>query len=148
MLILTNVSIRSTIVFQIMSFDRYLAVTKAFDSRKWLSSLRSATASYVISAVGWILSALLCVQLYRYSKITICNQCEYSFPQDLEEKNEPLTGIHVFDPDENQADLFNDYINYNPEIRNHHLIIKLANDFINGNRSNAGSNRSKEHYCP
>ena len=63
-----------------MSFDRYLAVTKAFDSRKWLVSLRSPTASYIISAVGWIVSALLCVQLYRYSQITPCNTCEYIFP--------------------------------------------------------------------
>ena len=144
MLIHTNVSIRSTIVFQIMSFDRYLAVTKAFDSRKWLSSLRSVTASYVISAVGWILSALLCVQLYRYSKITICNQCEYSFPQDLEEKNEPLTDIHVFDSYENQADVLKDYLIYNPEIRNHEIFKNITNE----NRPNAGSNRFKEHYCP
>ena len=65
-----------------MSFDRFLAVTKAFDSRKWLVSLRSPTASYVISAIGWIVSALLCVQLYRYSRITDCQTCEYLFPED------------------------------------------------------------------
>jgi len=67
-----------------MSFDRFLAVTKAFDSRKWLASLRSPTASYVISAIGWIFSALLCVQLYRYSRITECSTCEYIFPTDVQ----------------------------------------------------------------
>ena len=144
----TNVSIRATIIFQIMSFDRYLAVTKAFDSRKWLSSLRSAKASYVISAVGWILSALLCVQLYCYSKITLCNQCEYSFPQDLEEENEPSTGIHTFDPSQNLTELFTEYLDYHPEIRDHKLISTFVQNTINGNSLNAGSNSPNEHYCP
>ena len=77
-----------------MSFDRFLAVTKAFDSRKWLVSLRSPSASYVISAIGWIFSALLCVQLYRYSRITACNTCEYIFPEDIGTRpNEILPSI-------------------------------------------------------
>ena len=67
-----------------MSFDRFLAFKKAFDSRKWLVSLRSPSASCVINAIGWIFSVLFCVQLYRYSRITACNTCGYIFPKDME----------------------------------------------------------------
>ena len=62
-----------------MSFDRYMAVAKAFASSQWVTTLRSATASYVISLVGWILSALLCIQLYQNSIIDNCGRCVYGF---------------------------------------------------------------------
>ena len=65
-----------------MSFDRYLAVTKAFASNYWVTALRSPTASYVISIVGWVLSALLCIQLYNYSNVDVCGICKYEFPAD------------------------------------------------------------------
>lgn len=94
-----------------MSFDRYLAVTKAFDSRKWLSSLRSGTASYVISAVGWILSTLLCVQLYRYSKITKCNQCEYIFPQEIKKEAVNNADYHQYDSKVDPKNILNAFIN-------------------------------------
>ena len=64
-----------------MSFDRYLAVTKALASNHWVTSLRSPTTSYIVSIVGWILSALLCIQLYNYSNIDYCAICKYEFPR-------------------------------------------------------------------
>jgi len=63
-----------------MSFDRYLAITKAFVSKNWMASLRSPVASYIFSITGWVLSVLLCIQLYEYSTLTACNVCGYSFP--------------------------------------------------------------------
>ena len=62
-----------------MSFDRYLAVTKAFATKQWVVSLRSPIASYIFSVVGWILSVLLCIQLFQYSTVTPCGICKYDF---------------------------------------------------------------------
>ena len=112
--------------FQVMSFDRYLAVTKAFDSRKWMMSLRSPTSSYVISAVGWIFSALFCVQLYRYSTITPCGTCEYVFPDRGSQipTEDPtyylalLTYINTFDPNHDALNKTNALFNNSLAQRN------------------------------
>ena len=66
-----------------MSFDRYLAVTEALYSNSKLSSLRMPIASYIITVLGWVISVLLCIQLYTYSTITSCKLCAYHFPLDV-----------------------------------------------------------------
>ncbi|CAK8693229.1 unnamed protein product [Clavelina lepadiformis] len=63
----------------VMSLDRYLAVTKAFASSTWVTSLRSPIASYIISIVGWSASILACIILYQNAKVNDCQICGFDF---------------------------------------------------------------------
>jgi len=65
----------------VMSFDRYLAVTKAFAFTTWVKVLRSSTSSYVITVIGWCLSISACIPLYLYSDVEQCPRtCAHKFP--------------------------------------------------------------------
>jgi len=66
-----------------MSFDRFLAVTEALNSNSKLTSLRTPIASYLITALGWLISVLLCIQLFEFSTITHCKVCAYNFTLDV-----------------------------------------------------------------
>ncbi|XP_039272320.1 somatostatin receptor type 5-like isoform X2 [Styela clava] len=63
----------------IMSFDRYMAVTKSGVS-KWADILRRLDSAAVISLVAWLISICLAVPIYLYSKVNLCKQCSYDFP--------------------------------------------------------------------
>jgi len=63
-----------------MSFDRYLAVTKAFASSKLIRCLRTMTAALVISAIGWVISIIISTPLFMYSNVDRCKKCLYTFP--------------------------------------------------------------------
>uniref|UniRef100_H2XU43 G-protein coupled receptors family 1 profile domain-containing protein n=1 Tax=Ciona intestinalis TaxID=7719 RepID=H2XU43_CIOIN len=63
----------------VMSFDRYVAVTKAFASSSLVTRLRSPEASYIFTTAGWIISILFSVPLFMYSSVSGCH-CAYQFP--------------------------------------------------------------------
>ena len=65
---------------QVMSFDRYLAVTKAFASSKLIRGMRTMTAALVISAIGWVISIIISTPLFMYSNVDRCQICLYTFP--------------------------------------------------------------------
>lgn len=75
----------SILFLTIMSFDRYIAVTKSGVS-KWAEVLRRLDSAALISLIAWIVSIGLAVPLYLYSHVTKCLQCSYNFPLTDEEK--------------------------------------------------------------
>ena len=68
-------------LLQLMSFDRYLVITKPFDTRKWISIVRSRKAAYSFSVLGWILCAVLTTPVFLYGAISACDVCGFNFPQ-------------------------------------------------------------------
>uniref|UniRef100_H2Z6T6 G-protein coupled receptors family 1 profile domain-containing protein n=1 Tax=Ciona savignyi TaxID=51511 RepID=H2Z6T6_CIOSA len=64
----------------VMSFDRYLAVTKAFSSSNWVVTLRRPRAAGIITAFGWVASIAISSPLFIYSTVGGCNICAYQFP--------------------------------------------------------------------
>ncbi|XP_078486718.1 uncharacterized protein LOC101242898 isoform X1 [Ciona intestinalis] len=64
----------------IMSFDRYLAVTKAFSSSDLVVALRGPRAAGIITAIGWVISIGISSPLFIYSTVGKCNVCAYRFP--------------------------------------------------------------------
>uniref|UniRef100_F7AM41 G-protein coupled receptors family 1 profile domain-containing protein n=1 Tax=Ciona intestinalis TaxID=7719 RepID=F7AM41_CIOIN len=57
----------------IMSFDRYLAVTKAFSSSDLVVALRGPRAAGIITAIGWVISVGISSPLFIYSTVGKCN---------------------------------------------------------------------------
>ena len=77
-----------------MSFDRYLAVTKAFAFSAWVKKMRSSTASVIITVFGWLISVLASYPLIQYSDVTECpRMCAHEFPH--EPLNEDCVVVNV-----------------------------------------------------
>nr|XP_039259644.1 somatostatin receptor type 5-like [Styela clava] len=66
----------------VMALDRYIAVCHAFSDR--LQKLRTTKAAYIITAIVWTVSILICIPIMMYSKKRgrepYC-KCELQFPE-------------------------------------------------------------------
>jgi len=101
----------------VMSFDRYLAVTKAFAFSAWVKTLRTFKMSLLITLVGWILSISACTPLFLWSDVSPCPKfCAIQFPMSFTQEPNVSTSMHHFG--NNKINQVYDYEFYDDDVNN------------------------------
>jgi len=118
----------------VMSFDRYLAVTKAFAFSAWVKTLRTFRMSLLITLVGWILSISACTPLFLWSDVSPCPKfCAIQFPLNPKQEVNISTPMHAFGADKiNQVYDYDsyDYVANNSTSNVTHTVPTYLNDSV------------------